>query len=199
MRIILEKTTAVLVDVQERLFPHMHERELLLRNLSILLRGLKTLEVPLLVTQQYTKGLGPTIPSIREILGWKSEHTHHDGKPNNSRPGEATLYIEKTAFSCWDEPTFRQALSALSRERVLLAGIESHVCMLQTAIDLKHAGFTPVVVQDCTSSRRENDKHMAVQRLHAEGILVSTYESILFELTREAGTDTFKAISRLVK
>jgi nicotinamidase-related amidase len=87
----------------------------------------------------------------------------------------------------------------LNREFVLLAGIESHVCMLQTAIDLKAGGFTPVVIEDCTSSRRKNDKHIALKRLHAENILISTYESILFELTREAGTDTFKTISRLVK
>jgi nicotinamidase-related amidase len=192
MRILREKTAAVLVDVQERLFPHMYEREMLDRNLPILLNGLKLLGIPLLVTQQYTKGLGATIPLLREALGWNAD-------PAPAADPGASRYIEKIAFSCWDEAAFRQAFASLGRECVLLAGIESHVCMLQTAVDLQEAGFTPVVIENCTSSRRENDKRIALQRAHAEGIRVCTYESILFELTREAGTDTFKAISRLVK
>jgi nicotinamidase-related amidase len=114
-------------------------------------------------------------------------------------PTHGAPYIEKTAFSCWDEPRFPPALEALGRPCVLLAGIETHVCILQTAVDLKQAGFLPVVVEDCTSSRRERDRRIAVQRLQTEGILVSTCESILFELTREAGTELFKGISRLVK
>jgi nicotinamidase-related amidase len=80
----------------------------------------------------------------------------------------------------------------------LLAGIETHICVLQTAIDLLDAGYTPVVIQDCTSSRREADKRIALQRLQTEGVLISSFESILFELMREAGTETFRAVSRLV-
>jgi nicotinamidase-related amidase len=198
LRILLEQTSAVLVDVQERLFPHMAERDALLANLPLLLRGLRILDVPLIVTQQYSKGLGSTIPEIRETLGWENDPPKTGQSPD---PGEATAapFIEKIAFSCWDEPAFRDALQELARERVLLAGIESHVCVLQTAVDLKQAGYIPVVIEDCTSSRRERDKRAALHRLQAEGILITTYESILFELTREAGTDTFKAISRLVK
>lgn len=192
MRILREKAAAVLVDVQEKLFPHMYEQETLDRNLPILLKGFEVLGVPLLVTQQYTRGLGPTIELLREALGWNTDPAA------TSDPG-ANRYIEKIAFSCWDEQAFRRALEALDRDCVLLAGIESHVCMLQTAVDLQEAGFTPVVIENCTSSRRENDKRVALQRLHAEGIRVSTYESILFELAREAGTGTFRAISGLVK
>ena len=206
MRIVLEQTSALLIDVQERLFSHMYERETLEQNLIIFLKGLRILSVPLLVTQQYTKGLGPTIPSLRETLGWitssdltsqKSGATSDPAK--TPAPRADAPYIEKIAFSCWDEPMFRPAFEALRLPCVLLAGIEAHVCVLQTAIDMKQAGFTPVVIENCTSSRRENDKRIAYDRFHAEGILVSTYESILFELTREAGTDTFKAISLLVK
>ncbi|UCF97502.1 MAG: isochorismatase family protein [Spirochaetaceae bacterium] len=200
MRIIREQTAAVLVDVQDRLFPHMFERDTLQHNLSILIRGLEVLDIPLLVTQQYTKGLGPTIPSIRETLGWAADPgSTPTEKPSVGTPSVAKPYIEKIAFSCWDEPAFRQAFTALDRPRVLLAGIESHVCVLQTAIDLNEAGFTPIVIENCTSSRRETDKRVAFLRLQAEGILVSTYESILFELAREAGSDTFRAVSRLVK
>jgi nicotinamidase-related amidase len=212
MRIIIEQTSALLIDVQERLFPHMYERETLGQNLSMLLKGLRILGVPLLVTQQYTKGLGPTIQSLQETLGWTTNSAFPDQKSAASPdpdatptltatpvPAECTPYIEKIAFSCFDEPAFAKALEALGRKRVVLAGIEAHVCVLQTAVDLQQAGYTPVVIENCTSSRRENDKRIAFERFRAEGILVSTYESILFELTREAGTETFKAISNLVK
>jgi len=194
LRILREQTSALLVDVQERLFPHMYESDCLEASLPVLLKGLEVLDIPLLVTQQYTKGLGPTIPKIQEVLGWNRDIQRSDPAPYVGRP-----YVEKIAYSCWGEPAFRDAFTALDREQVLLAGIESHICILQTAIDLKQAGYTPVVIEDCTSSRRENDKRIALQRLQAEGILISTCESILFELTREAGTDTFRAISRLVK
>jgi len=208
MRIVKQHVLAVLVDVQERLFPHMWERESLERNLLILLQGLRILDIPLLVTQQYTRGLGPTIPPIREILGWDRSQVSAEARLGDTAavPADAAAsasndrpYIEKIAFSCWDEPLFRQAFTVLDRPCVLLAGIESHVCMLQTAVDLKQAGFTPVVLEDCTSSRRANDKRIAFDRLRSEGVAASTYESILFELTREAGSETFKAISRLVK
>jgi nicotinamidase-related amidase len=194
LRIVREQTSALLVDVQERLFPHMFERNALERNLPILLRGLEVLDIPLLVTQQYTKGLGPTISMIQDTLGWKRDDLHSADPPTIGKP-----YVEKIAFSCWGEPAFRQALTELERERVLIAGIETHICVLQTAVDLKQAGYTPVVIQDCTSSRRGNDKRIALHRLQAEGILISTCESILFELMREAGTESFRAISRLVK
>jgi nicotinamidase-related amidase len=198
MRIFPEHTCALLIDVQERLFPHMFERTTLERNLPILLRGLEALEVPLLVTQQYTKGLGSTIPEIRNTLGWNVDGSS-DGGGANSHGDKTRPYIEKIAFSCWGEPAFREALEKLERKQVVLFGIEAHVCVLQTAVDLNDSGYTPVVIEDCTSSRRESDKRTALRRLQHEGIPVSSLESILFELMQEAGTDTFRAISRLVK
>lgn len=198
MRIIPQETCALLIDVQERLFPHMFERNALEGNVPILIEGLKVLDIPLLVTQQYTKGLGQTIPVIQDALGWTRAEEPAGGSQPAGAPQVPPLYIEKIAFSCWGEPKFRSALSALGRKRVLLAGIETHVCVLQTAVDLLEAGYTPVVVQDCTSSRRETDKQTALHRLQAEGILITSFESILFELLREAGTETFRAISRLV-
>jgi nicotinamidase-related amidase len=176
----------------------MFERTTLERNLPILLQGLKTLELPLLVTQQYTKGLGPTMPEIREILGWNQQGLSGDGGAE-AHDDTATSHIEKIAFSCWGEPAFREALEKLGRKQVVLFGIESHICVLQTAIDLQAFGYTPVVIEDCTSSRRESDKRIAFRRLQTEGILVSSVESILYELMREAGTETFRAVCRLVK
>jgi nicotinamidase-related amidase len=158
----------------------MHEHEALARNTEILVEGLKVLEVPLLVTQQYTKGLGPTIPGLSDQV---------KGFP----------LIEKIAFSCCDEPEFIRALSETHKQFILIAGIESHVCVLQTVIDLRERGYQPVLVEDCVSSRKANDKIVSVHRMRKEGAIVSSYESILFELCRVSGTETFKSISKLVK
>ncbi len=180
MRVLKDKTAGLIIDMQERLYPHMHEHEALARNTGILVEGLRLLGVPVLVTQQYTRGLGPTIPGLSDqVLGYPM--------------------IEKTAFSCCDEPEFIRALSETHRHFVVMAGIESHVCVLQTSIDLLERGYQPVLVEDCVSSRRAGDKSTAVRRMRKEGAIVTTYESILFELCRFSGTDEFKSISKLVK
>jgi nicotinamidase-related amidase len=180
MRILKEKTAAVVIDFQERIFPAIHENEKLARNVSILIGGLKALEIPLFVTEQYVKGLGPTIHAIANSI-------------------KGIERIEKSSFSCCDEPRFMLELAASGKEFVVVTGIESHVCVLQTAIDLKHNGYCPIVVEDCISSRKSNDKLMAIERMRHEGIAITTYEAILFELLRYSGGETFKAISRLVK
>lgn len=180
MRLIKESSIAIIVDIQERLFPVIHEKELLERNVSILIQGLKLLEVPIIVTEQYVKGLGKTIPSIDTLV-------------------ENDPHIEKMAFSCCDEPRFDEALALSQKRHVILAGMESHICLLQTAIDLKAAGFNPVVVEDCVSSRTAENKRIAMDRLRHEGVIVTSYESLLFELCRVAGGDAFKGISKLVK
>lgn len=180
MRIKPEDTAAVVVDIQERLFPHIHDNQRLMRNSVTLIHGLRRLGIPITVTEQYTKGLGHTIPEIAEALG-------------NYQP------IEKTAFSCCGEPRFMAALLKLSRRNVLLFGIEAHVCVLQTSLDLLEANLQPVVIADCVSSRKESDKLIALQRLQGEGAKLASYESILFELCAVSGTEQFKAISKLVK
>ena len=158
----------------------MHEHTTLARNMEILVAGLKVLDVPLLVTQQYTRGLGPTIPDLSEQV-------------------KDYPLIEKTAFSCCDEPDFLRALSEMDKPCILITGIESHVCVLQTVIDLMERGYQAVVVEDCVSSRKANDKTVSVHRMRLEGAIVTSYESILFELCRFSGTETFKSISKLVK
>lgn len=180
MRLNKENTIAVVIDVQERLFPVMSEKELLLENNQKLINGLNVQEVPVLVTQQYTKGLGETLPELSEIM--------KDFSP-----------IEKTVFSCYDEPDFISAIEDENRKNVVLAGIESHVCVLQTAIDLKDAGYNPIVVFDCVSSRKQSDKTLALERFRYEGIMVTGMESLLFELTRGAKDPGFKEISKIVK
>jgi nicotinamidase-related amidase len=180
MRFKTENTGAIIVDVQEKLFPHMENHITLLANLEILIQGLMALGVPLIVTQQYTKGLGNTIPEIAGKLGEYSP-------------------VEKITFSCWGEPGFVDAVQNSKRKNFIIAGIEAHVCIMQTAVDLSENGFTPVVIEDCISSRKINDKKIAIERMNKEGIFISTYESILFELCTIAGTSQFKTISYLVK
>jgi nicotinamidase-related amidase len=180
MRIIREHTVSLAVDIQEKLIPFIFEHEELLHNMIILIRGLKILEIPLIVTEQYPKGLGETVPVIREEI-------------------EPFHPIEKTAFSCCDDPRFMVHLNNIAKKYVIVFGIEAHVCILQTTIDLIEDGFQPVVIEDCISSRKLSDKMTALERMRQEGAIISSYESILFELARISGTDQFREISRLVK
>lgn len=180
MRVTVESSMALIVDIQERLFPHIAQKEALLARTSLLVNGLHILGLPVLVTQQYTKGLGPTIAEIQELFS----------------PFSA---LEKRSFSCLDDVAIAGQLRASGRKFVLLAGIETHVCILQTALDLKSAGYIPVVVTDCVSSRSLADKETALQRLAAEGAVLTSSESMLFELLRSSENPKFKEISGLVK
>jgi len=179
-RIERESTAAVIVDVQDKLFPLIYEHEKLANSIVRLINGLKVLGVPLIITQQYTKGLGGTISEVKDALGY---FTH----------------IEKQSFSCCGDPVFSEALKKTGRKNVILMGIESHVCVLQTCLDLTENGYRPVLIEDCVSSRYKNDKKYAVKRMQQAGAIVSTYESILFELTVVSGTEQFKSISKIIK
>jgi nicotinamidase-related amidase len=180
MRINKEQACGLIIDIQERLFPHIYKHDFIADNTAILIRGLKILELPVILTQQYTIGLGETISVIKGSLP--------DLTP-----------IEKNCFSCCDEPMFKDSLKQVDKKFVIIAGIEAHVCVLQTVLDLLTDGYTPVVIENCISSRKNRDKKTAVERMRQEGAIITTYESILFELTRFAGTAQFKEISRLVK
>lgn len=181
MRILAEDTLAIVIDYQERLIPVMQEKEALIHNTEILIKGLNTLHVPILVTQQYTKGIGMTVEEVQ-----------------NSFNGEFQ-YNDKVTFSCYDDANILDQVKQYDKKNIILCGIEAHVCVLQTVIDFIAAGYNVVLIEDCISSRKENDKKIAIQRALIEGAILGTYESILFELTRKAGSDTFKAISKLVK
>ncbi|WP_419765923.1 MAG: hydrolase [Arcobacter sp.] len=180
MRIKVEDCVFVQVDIQERLFPHIAEKEELEKNLITLIQGLKLLEVPIFVNEQYKKGIGETIPSLRELT---------DDYP----------HFEKTTFSCCGNNDGLSAIKATGKKVVILAGIETHVCVLQTALDLLEEGFQPVLVTDCVNSRKAKDKETAIQRLIQAGVIPTTYESLLFELTVNAKNPVFKGISSLVK
>ncbi|MGE4585837.1 MAG: isochorismatase family protein [Mangrovibacterium sp.] len=180
MRITKENTAALVIDLQEKLVPVMKGQEALLSQSKILIEGLQELGIPLIVTQQYSKGLGETVDPVRSAI-------------KNFCP------FEKRAFSCLDEETVMAALKKAEAKKVILCGIESHICVLQTAVDLKEAGYIPVVVMDCVSSRSRHSTDLATERFLHEGILMTSCESILFELTRSSKTPEFKAISKLLK
>jgi len=169
-----------MIDVQEKLFPHMAEKENLQKMTQVLLQGLQMLGVPVVVTQQYTKGLGATIPELAGILG-------------------SFTFLEKRSFSCCDAPDIFKTLQQHERPNIIVFGIETHVCILQTTIDLIRTGFTPVVVADCTSSRKPFDREIALRRMVSEGAIITTTESLLFELTRTSESEVFRKISALVK
>ena len=180
MRILKDRTAALVIDMQERLYPFIFDNENLTRNVSKLIEGLKIIGIPIFVTEQYVKGLGPTIGPVATILG---DHPR----------------IEKMSFSCCDESRVMEGIAVSGKENILIAGIESHVCVLQTVVDFISNGYHPIVVEDCVSSRKENDKRMAIERMRQEGAIITTVESILFELLRYSGTEQFKGISKLVK
>jgi nicotinamidase-related amidase len=180
MRINKENTVAVVVDIQEKLLPHIENNDKITKNSLTLIKGLRVLGIPVIATQQYTKGLGNTIDSISEAVGNFS-------------------YIEKTSFSCYREPSFIKVLNRLGKRNVILLGVETHVCVMQTALDLHANNFNPVIITDATGSRKAEDKKVAIWRMRDEGCTMATTESILFELCLKAGTDEFKEISKLVK
>ncbi|MEI8114280.1 MAG: hydrolase [Bacteroidia bacterium] len=180
MRILKQHTIGLVIDIQERLVPLMEESEQLIENCSKLIQGLQILGLPILVTQQYTKGLGDTVADIKSVF-------------NDFQ------YIEKRDFSCFGEPVFADKLARSGAKNVIICGIESHVCVLQTAIDMKEAGYVPVVVFDCVSSRSFDNIDLAAERFRYEGIMMTSLESVLFELTRSSAAPEFKDISKLVK
>lgn len=180
MRIRKQDTVALIIDVQERLHPFIHENDKLTNSLVRLVNGLKVLGIDIIVTEQYSKGLGHTIPQVSEALG---DYEH----------------IEKMSFSCCGSGEFCSTLDLKGKKYVIIAGIESHVCVLQTVLDIIAMNRIPVLVEDCVSSRNINDKQIAIERMRKEGAVITTYESILFELLEVSGTEEFKAISRIVK
>jgi hypothetical protein len=180
MHLHRDRSIGIVVDVQEKIVPYIHEHERLTAAISRLVRGLKILEVPLLPVQLYTKGLGQTVEPLRGLFAGRA-------------------WFEKMAFSCLGESEFLRELKLSGRRCVIVAGIESHACVLQTVLDLLVERFIPVVVEDCVGSQRPADKAVAIERMRQEGARITTSESILFELLGISGTEIFRQISAIVK
>ncbi len=181
----LQRSSALLavIDVQERLAQVIHEIESVERNIARLVNGARLLGVPAIATEQYPKGIGPTTRTVRSAF-------------------EATGAFEpvqKMCFSSWGSDEFTDRVRSSERRQVIVTGIEAHVCVYQTCLDLLDEGFGVWIVADAVSSRTERNRELALQRLVAEGARLTSTEMALFEMTVESGTDTFKAISKLVK
>lgn len=179
-RLKREDAVLVMIDFQERLMPAMRDHEDLEESVCKLVEGIRTLDVPIVVTQQYTKGLGPTIPAITEALG-------------------AFSPIEKTDFSAAGELNFLEALNETGKTSIILCGIEAHVCVAQTALILLELGYDVFLVEDAVSSRDKKDKKTAIKRMVQAGARPVTVEAVLFELLGSAKAAEFKEISRIVK
>ena len=178
-RLTSQNSALVVIDVQEKLMNIMQRRAELLAAIQKLIGAARILRIPTLVTAQYTKGLGPVCAEILEAT-----------------PGVTPL--EKTAFSCCGSEEFVRTLKDLRRQRIILCGIEAHVCVQQTAIDLMKDYFV-YVCADAICSRQWHDHKVAVERMRDCGAVITTVESALFELLREAGTEQFKQVLPLFK
>lgn len=175
-----EKTGLLIIDIQERILPVIDNIENVIQNTIKLINGFKILSIPIYFTEQYPKGLGTTEKRIKEAL-------------------ENAEAIQKMSFSCSGAGNLFAELKEKNISQVVVCGIESHVCVQQTVLDLIANDFQVNVAADAISSRRKFDFEIAMQRMLANGAEVTTTESILFELLNVCGTDEFKSISKLVK
>ncbi|WP_417551325.1 hydrolase [Methylophaga sp.] len=177
-----ENSVLVLVDVQQKLANAMPEgvRERLINQIKTLLTAAKVLNIPVIVTEQYPKGLGPTEPVLLDNLPI------------------GTKIIEKISFSCLRSEDFRYQLAATLRKQVILVGMESHICVLQTALALKEENYSVHVAEDGVCSRSKCNQYNALQRMRHAGVVISNVESVLFEWLGDAGHAEFKTLAKLI-
>ena len=175
-----EDTAFVAIDFQEKLMPAMSGMEELEDKSVRLIKGMKALGIPTIVTQQYTKGLGETIPSIAEALG-DFEH------------------VEKNTFGCMANEEFASKIKELGKKNIVVCGIEAHICVQQTVLQLMEEGYNVYLTADCVSSRSENDKLWSITRMGEAGAVITTYEAVLYEILRDSKAEGFKEISAIVK
>ncbi|HMQ12330.1 MAG TPA: hydrolase [Candidatus Competibacter phosphatis] len=173
----IETSCLLAVDFQERLMPAVHDTDHIVANAAWLIQIAQRLNVPVLASEQYPRGLGHTVAAIRELL-----------------PAEA--FMEKLHFSCAAERDCMRRIDALGRQQIVVIGAEAHVCVLQTALDLRAAGRDVYLVADAVSSRSPRDVELALERMRAEGVRVVSREMVAFEWLHQAGDDRFREISR---
>ena len=173
----------LIIDIQERLAAVMPGKvlEKVIQNNAILLQAAKQLNIPVVRSEQYPKGLGNTLEGISAHL-----------------PADTTV-IEKTCFSCVDAEGFQELFAKHHRQQVVITGIESHICVLQTALQLQRQGYAVYVTEDATCSRHKSNHKNAMARLRQNGIIITNTESVLFEWLRDAKHPEFKSLSQLIK
>ena len=175
-----DESQLLIVDVQERLAPAMEPERPFIAACGKLLEAANILKIPALASEQYPKGLGRTVPALANLVP------------------EADRY-EKMEFSCYANIPVRQALARVKRPQIVLGGIEAHVCVLQTAMELAAAGSAVFVVTDATASRRAESRETAFRRMAEAGVMLVTLEMVLFEWLRSAADPEFRTVSKLIR
>ncbi len=170
----------VLIDIQERLAAVMSEREKVVRNTLHLLAAAKLLSIPVIVTEQYPRGLGPTVGEIRETLF-------------------PFAPIEKLTFNCCGEPSFMKALESTGRRKIILCGMETHVCVLQTCLGVLEKEYVVHAVRDAVCSRSKENFKTGIGFIREAGAVITCTETVLFQLLEKAGTEEFRTISGRIK
>ncbi len=181
-KFILNKSSSalVIVDIQEKLVPAMNERETVYTNCNHLIEAAKLLDVPIVVTEQYPRGLGPTVEEVRQNL---------------------PVYepLEKVTFDCCKGDGFLDKISSLIRNHIIITGMETHICVLQTCLSLIKEGYYVHLASDAVCSRKKNDFLTARELLRDAGAVITCTETVLFQLLEKAGTVEFKTISKRIK
>jgi len=169
----------ILIDIQEKFMPVIYNIESVIANSNILIKGASILKIPIIVTEQYPRGLGKTVDKIELEADQK--------------------VIEKMSFDCFGSYEFVRELDSLNVKTLVLFGMESHVCVLKTSLEALSRGYEVHVVADAISSRTQDNKNIALERLRQSGVFIASTEMTLFQLIDQAGTEEFRAISKLVK
>jgi len=180
MQIEAQDSVLVVIDVQGKLAERMVEKDRLVANIEVLIRSARALEIPILWCQQVPRALGPTVEAIARLL-------------------ERVEPVDKSTFSCHGERTFRERLIGLDRRQAVLCGIETHVCVYQTARDLIRHGYEVAVVADAVSSRTAENRRIGLDRMRDEGAAIYSTEMLLFELLGDAEHPCFRELARLIR
>jgi nicotinamidase-related amidase len=180
--LLADQCALLVVDIQEKLLPPIFNKDELVKNSQLLIRAAKVLEIPLVVTTQYSQGLGPVVPEIASLLG-------------SAQP------IDKLEFGCFASNEFRSALKSLpgNRNTLLLCGMETHICVMQTALGALNDGYLVHVATDAIGSRVRWNWDMGIDRMRAAGAVISTTEMMIYELLRSSGTAQFKQMLPFLK
>jgi len=176
----LDDTVLTIIDIQGNLAHAMHEKESLFKSVKQLIKGFTAFEIPIILTEQNPKGLGSTLPEIMELL------------PN-------VTTIPKMSFNCCDEKAFMESINTLGKRQVVIAGIESHICVYQTSAALLEMGYGVHVVADAVASRFSDNRKLALKKMERMGAIMTGVEMVLFELLKTAEHEKFREIVKIIK
>jgi len=180
MLISRDHSLLLVIDIQEKLAPAINHGEVAIKNNQRLLEAARLLALPSFISEQYVKGLGPSIAAIKNVA-------------------VDAIYFEKTYFSCTRQPGVLETLKAKGRQQIIVTGMETHVCVLQTALGLRGAGFDVFLVADATASRSAESRSIAIERMRDAGVHIVTTEMVLFEWLEQACSTDFRTLLPLIK